>query len=219
MYLLAIRGTLRAPALEDSRALHNQTAGNPEAVAAAKALGDLSHMVYVPVARSTSGPNEFLILDVWNSLEGLNKFFSNHQVQEQAGRIFTTREPLVWTPAEGLTTYHLPVPYGKNERVVALARGTVESHDGAKAPHNKIVGGGLNTARKAGSISHEAYFRLNPQSENESKEILAVDLWMDAQGMNQFLADPEVRLGFQGLFTSPPSISAWIHPPGDWVEW
>ena len=38
-------------------------------------------------------------MDVWNNLEGLNEFFANLQVQEQAGRIFSRRDPVVWAPA------------------------------------------------------------------------------------------------------------------------
>ena len=43
IFLLAIRGTLKPKTLEDARSTHNMTAGNPDGVAAARALGDLSH--------------------------------------------------------------------------------------------------------------------------------------------------------------------------------
>ena len=49
LYLLTIRGTLSPDTLEAARKVHNQTAGNPDGVAAAKSLGDVSHMVYVPM--------------------------------------------------------------------------------------------------------------------------------------------------------------------------
>ena len=49
LYLLAIRGTLSPATLEAARKVHNQTAGNPAGVAAAKSLGDVSHNVYVPM--------------------------------------------------------------------------------------------------------------------------------------------------------------------------
>ena len=104
-------------------------------------------MVHVPVERTSSGNSEFLILDLWNSMEGLNQFFGNPQVQEQAGRIFT-RDPVVWAAAEGFTNYHLPAPFGKNERYVAIARGKVASVDQARSIHNKIVGSQMNKARR-----------------------------------------------------------------------
>src|SRR5258707_516672 len=94
-YLLSIRGTLSPDTLEAARALHNQTAGAPESVAAARALGDFSHMVYVPTGQqSASAAGEFLILDIWNNMEGLNTFFANPHVQGQAGQIFSERDPV-----------------------------------------------------------------------------------------------------------------------------
>src|SRR5438093_807759 len=109
-YLLAIRGTLAPATLEAARIIHNETAGAPPNVAAARSLGDLCHNVYVPPDLPTAGAGEFLILDVWNNLEGLNQFFANPHVQEQGGQIFSTRDPVVWTPAQGFFRYHLPAP-------------------------------------------------------------------------------------------------------------
>ena len=123
IYLLAIRGNLAPNTLEAARGVHNSTAGHPANVAAAKALGDLSHMVYVPL--QASADNEFLILDLWNSLEGLNQFFANPNVQEQAGQIFSRRDPVVWAPDGDFASYHIPAPFGKHERYVAVVRGTV----------------------------------------------------------------------------------------------
>jgi hypothetical protein len=43
-----------------SRDLHNATAGNPDGVAVAKSLGDLSHNVYLP---ASDGDERLLFLD------------------------------------------------------------------------------------------------------------------------------------------------------------
>jgi len=94
IYLLTIRGTLAPPSLEAARQVHNQTAGAPEGVAAAKSLGDLSHMVYVPVNKELA---ELFIMDLWTSPSGLNQFFSDPQVQQGAAMIFTQRDPVVWS--------------------------------------------------------------------------------------------------------------------------
>jgi hypothetical protein len=219
LYLLAIRGTLAPSTLEAARSIHNATAGAPANVAAAQSLGDLSHMVYVPLGEHTAGAGEFLILDVWNNLDGLNQFFANPQVQEQAGQIFRARDPVVWVPADGFLSYHLPAPYGKNERIVAVVRGTVRSRREAQAAHNAIVASQVNKARKAGDLSHQAYFRLAPPESPEALEFFAVDVWMGAAGMGQFYEDPEFMHGFEGLFAAAPSTSVWTHPAGDWVEW
>jgi hypothetical protein len=219
IYLLAIRGTLSSPTLEAARLIHNETAGAPANVAAAQSLGDLSHMVHVPVDRPKSGPSEFLILDLWNSLEGLNKFFANPQVQEQAGRIFSARDPIVWAPAETFTSYHIPSPFGKNERFVAIARGKAGAGDEFRARHNTMVADHINKARRASNMSHQAFFRLAQPGSPEASEFLAMDVWMSATGMNQHYQDQDFVRGFHDLFSSAPSTSAWVHPPGDWVEW
>jgi quinol monooxygenase YgiN len=217
VYLLSIRGALSSPTLEAARAIHNATAGAPANVAAARSLGDLSHMVYVPTGASPT--NEFLILDLWNSMDGLNQFFANPHVQEQAGQIFASRDPVVWAPAEGFLGYHFPAPHGKNDRIVAVVRGPVASRVQALAAHNAIVAGGMNQARQAGDLSHDAYFRLAPPGSPEALEFMAVDVWMDAQGMAAFYGSPEFQQAAQTLFAGQPSATTWIHPPGDWVEW
>ena len=111
-YLLTIRGQLKPATVEESRNVHNMTAGNPAGVAAARSLGDLSHMVYVPSGQNGGPASELLILDVWNNLDGLNQFFSGHDVQAGGDMIFTGREPVVWMPARGAFTYHLAAPKG-----------------------------------------------------------------------------------------------------------
>ena len=130
-YLLTIFGKLKPATLAEARQVHNATAGNPAGVAAARSLGDLSHMVYVPTGSDGQAAGELLILDIWNSPEGLNQFFSSHDVQAGGEMIFTEREPVLWMPATGATSYHLPAPKGKNDRFVGLVRGRVHSHEQA----------------------------------------------------------------------------------------
>jgi hypothetical protein len=58
IYLFTIFGT-RALSLEATRPVHTQVAGNPEDVAAARSLSDLSHMVYTSVDEESA---EFVII-------------------------------------------------------------------------------------------------------------------------------------------------------------
>jgi hypothetical protein len=219
IYLLAIRGRLAPSTLEATRTLHNETAGAPANVAAARALGDLSHMVYVPIDHTGPAAGEFLILDQWNSLEGLNQFFANPQVQEQAGRFFSDRDPVVWAPADGFLSYHCPAPYGRNDRHVGIVRGPVHGRSAAQATHNLLVAQLLNKARGAGSVSHEAFFRLAAPGQPESLEFFAVDVWYDREGMARHYEDPAFLSGFGDLFAAAPTASIWTHPGGEWVEW
>src|SRR6266481_131086 len=188
IYLLTIRGTLAPPSLEAARPVHNQTAGAPEGVAAAKSLGDLSHMVYVPVNKELA---ELFIMDLWTSPSGLNQFFSDPQVQHGAGLIFTQRDPVVWEPAEGFFTYHIPAPTGHNDRFFGLIRGPV--------------------------VSRELYFRLAQPGMPESLELFAVDGWSDLEGMNRYYDDPDFGQALGGLFTTQPATLLLKHPVGDWV--
>jgi quinol monooxygenase YgiN len=218
-YLLSIRGQLAPATLEDARLVHNTTAGAPANVAAARALGDVSHMVYVPTDQAGPAAGEFLILDVWNSMEGLGQFFANPHVKAQAAQIFTQRDPVVWAPAPGFVSYHLPAPHGCNERIVAVVRGTVASIDAAREQHNAFAASQVNQARRAGNLSHEAYFRLAPPDAPEALEFFAVDTWMDANGMASHYGNPNFIGALQTLFTALPSASTWIHPAGAWTEW
>lgn len=219
LHLLTIRGTLAPATLEAARTVHNQTAGAPANVAAAQSLGDLSHMVYVPAGQPTPGVGDFLILDLWNSMDGLNQFFANPQVQHQAGLIFSQRDPVVWVPADGFTTYHFPAPYGQNERIIAAVHGPVRSWEEARETHNALVAQGVSGARRAGDLSHEVYRRLAPPNTPEAMEFFAVDVWTNAAGMGAYYQNPEFLSSFQKLFAGPPSTSTWIHPSGEWVEW
>ena len=219
LFLLAIRGTLASPTLEAARKLHNSTAGHPANVSAAKSLGDVSHMVHVPMEKPKKGAGEFLILDIWNSMDGINKFFANPTVQEQAGQIFTERDPVVWSAAEGFASYHIPAPSGKNDRFVTTARGTVKSVDEARKLHNLSVVKTLGKARQAGNLSHEAYLRMAAPGSPEAKEFFAVDVWMSTENMMGYYEDPEFLAGYDHMFTAEANTAVWMHPAGDWVEW
>ena len=60
----------------------------------------------------------------------------------------------------GFTSFHIPAPFGKNDRIIAVVRGTVNSKEEAKELHNTAMTKTISKARKLGMLSHEAYFRL-----------------------------------------------------------
>jgi hypothetical protein len=228
LYLLTIRGTLSPDTLEAARQIHNQTAGNPDGVAAAKSLGDVSHMVYIPMQHNgqvnTKGAGdksagEFLIMDLWYSIEGLNSFFADKQVQQGGDMIFSQRDPVVWAPAEGFTSFHIPAPFGKNDRIVAVVRGTVKSKDEAQKLHNTAMTKTLGKARQLGMLSHETFFRMAAPGSPEALEFFGVDVWMSGEGMGAYYGDEDFLAGFNHLFTAEAATSVWVHPEGDWIEW
>jgi hypothetical protein len=219
VYLLAIYGKLAPKTIEAARELHNRTAGAPQNVAAARSLGDLSHMVYVPAGQVGPESGQFLILDIWSSIEGINQFFANPTVQEQAGQIFSERDPVVWKPADGLISYHFPSPADRKDRIVGVVRGQVRSEAEALKAHNGLVGPSVSKTRAAGIMSHEPYFRLAPPGSPQALEFFAVDFWYDANGMQRVYSDPEFMKGFMQMFAAEPMASTWVHPAGEWVEW
>ncbi len=220
--LLCIRGTLadgknRAAA----RTSHNATAGNPEGVAAAKALGDLSHKVFVAAdelgAQSGVKEDELLILDVWQTPEAIQKFFSSPAVTTGGAKLFASRDPVVFMPATGALNFSLPAPMGKDERYIGLVRGTVKSPELAISTFKKEVGGTINPARQLGQLSHDLYIKLAPPAADGSVEILGVDVWCDLEGMGKHYAAH--MAGLMPMFVGQPTTSVWKAPPGPWVEW
>ena len=223
VFLLTIRGTLAPATLEAARKIHNQTAGNPDGVAAAKSLGDVSHMVYIPAMHNghdkTKGAGEFLIMDLWTSIEGLNSFFADKQVQEGGAMIFSDRDPVVWAAAPGFTSYQTPAPFGMNDRFVTTARATVKSVEEARKLHNAAVAKTISKARAAGNLSHESYFRLAAPGSPEALEWIGVDVWMRPDEMMSLYEDEEFLEGFNHMFTAEADTAVWVHPKGDWTEW
>jgi quinol monooxygenase YgiN len=219
LFLLTVRGTLAASTRADAATIHNETAGSEEAIAGARALGDISHMVYLPLETPSEGAGEVLFMDLWTNPEGINQFFSNPDVQASADRIFSNRDATVWVPAEGFYTYHFQPRFGENDRYVVMVRGMVNSREEAMTLHNAIVGGALAGARQAGDLSHEVYFRLTPPGEPESLEFLAIDVWVNLEGMTTYYQNPQLQEGFSQLFSAPPEVSMWVQSTGDWREW
>src|SRR5580704_14987351 len=109
-YLLTVRGTTVPSTLDETRDIHNATAGAPQSAAGARALGDLSHNVYAPCSKEQAG--QLLFIDLWNSVSGLNTFFSNPQVQAGASQLFATRDGIVWSRLDGFGAYNLAIPNG-----------------------------------------------------------------------------------------------------------
>ena len=95
-------------------------AGSDQGVAMARSFGDLSHAVFVPVEPAASGAGELLIIDYWNSVEGLRTFFADPSRSSRAAPCSTGRPRRRWSgqATPGLPRFSLPAPTGRNERYV-----------------------------------------------------------------------------------------------------
>lgn len=218
--LLCIRGTLAAGNdREVSRETHNRTAGDPEGVKLARSMGDLSHKVFVSSGGKNNGAldDELLILDVWQTPEAIQKFFSNAAVQGGGAKLFKSRDPGVFMPAKGAPTFTIVAPMNKPERHVAMLRGKVKSPEACIESFKKHQAQFINAARQRGQLSHELYVRLDGPGKDGLIEVLAVDTWCDPGGMAAHYS--EVMGGLAPVFAEPPVTSVWTQPPGAWVEW
>lgn len=217
--LLTVRGTLVPKTLDAARVLHNETAGSAPGIAAARALGDLSHNVFAPAKgpQSSAKSGELLFLDRWVEAKGIMDFFSNAHVQEQAGKMFSAREASVWMPATGSFSYALPAPKAKNERYAGIVRGAVKSAEQAIEIFAKVDAAAQRDARRRGLVSHELFVKLGAPA--EAVEIFGLDIWCDFAGMTEHYGDQTHMAALGGAFAGRPDASVWEQAPGEWSEW
>ena len=216
-YLLTVRGKTVLSTLDDTRNIHNATAGAPQSAAGARSLGDLSHNVYAPIGKDLEG--QLLFIDLWNSVSGLSTFFSNPQVQVAAGQLFSSRDGIVWSRLDGFGAFHLALPSGRSIGAVGLLQVAVTSIEDAAAAFSAYAGTTIKTARSYGMVSHSNWLRVPNPGEAQTNAVIGVDLWMDADRMNEYY---ELSLGFDhfgSVFAGAPDTSVWRAAPGDWVEW
>jgi hypothetical protein len=218
LVLLTVRGTLVPKTLESACKLHNETAGSAQGIEAARAFGDLSHKVYSPVHGVPGAePGELLVLDIWTSAEGIGKFFSNHAVQEQAGKLFTQRDATMWTPAAGSFGFDLPAPRGKDERYLGLVRGPISSRDQAIETFRGVLASKLGDARRRGQLAHMLFFKAPMPGDTSGAELFGLDVWCDARGMQEHYRELS---GYERAFSGAPRTSVWEQAAGgNWSEW
>ena len=216
-HLLTVRGATVPSSLDETRDIHNSTAGAPQSAAGARALGDLSHNVYAPIGKDLDG--QLLFIDLWNSVSGLNMFFSNPQVQAAAGQLFSNRDGIVWSRLEGFGAFQLSLPSGRSIGAVGLIQVPVTSVEQAAEAFSAYAATTINTARSYGIVRHSTWLRVPNPGEAPTKELIGVDFWMDADRMNEYY---DLSLGFEHfgpVFAGPPDTSVWRAAPGEWVEW
>ena len=217
---LTVRGKHRARDLEGARKLHNEIAGSPQAIAAARALSDLTHNVFVPIEDAPTSPpsNELLFLDVWEDAKGITEFFAAEDVQKGGERLFSSRDASVWVPAVGAFGFELPAPSRRTERAIGLVRGPVGSPEKAIEIFRKETEKRVRDARKLGQISHQLYVKLAPPGGRGPQELLGVDVWFDVKGMGEHYQALDMG-AYAAAFTGAPDATVWAAAPGEWAEW
>ena len=99
-YITTVRARLRDADPAAALAHHNEVVGRlrPQGTP----LGGVSHMVFA----NAQDPQEFLAVDRWDSIEGLQKFMGDPSVQQEIGSLFEGMPDVtVWAVRDGWTSY------------------------------------------------------------------------------------------------------------------
>ena len=215
LYLLTVLGTPKTGSGASARDLHNATAGNPGGVAGAKALGDLSHNVYLPAGEDATN---LLFIDTWNSPTGVGQFFSDAQVIEGGAALFADREAVLWMPAASFGSYTVPTPSGRSVGAIGLMRAPVSSYEAAASVFHADSAAKINAARQLGQVAHQLWVPVPMPGSTPAVEVLGLDYWLDVDQMNEWYAQAEyAEIG--SVFTGAPTTSIWTPAGSDWVEW
>lgn len=83
-YIVSVHGTLKADP-QELKKIHDSDAAEAEPIA--KALGNVSHNPYL----NPQNPREFFDIDVWDNMEGLQKFFNDPVMGEKFAKLFESR--------------------------------------------------------------------------------------------------------------------------------
>lgn len=218
LVFLTVRGSLVPKTRDAARHLHNETAGSPAGIAAARALGDLSHKVYEPVPNLGAKEGELLFFDWWKTAEGIGTFFSDPKVHGMASQLFTQREATIWMPARGSFGFDLPAPASKSDRYVGIVRGKIENPERAIEIFKKAIGPSLSDARRRGQLSHQIFIKVPMPGDTSGLELLGVDHWCDAGGMQEHYGSLDGS--YKTAFVGAPEASVWQAAGGGvWSEW
>jgi hypothetical protein len=215
IFLLTVRGTPRASGSDDARDLHNATAGAPQSVAGARALGDLSHNVFVPAEDDLL---RLMFIDTWNSPSGVGQFFGNPQVAEGADKLFSDRTATLWAPAAGFGSYSLPAPTGGSVSGVGYLRAPVTSIEAAREAFSAYASAGIYAARLAGQVAHQLWLPVAMPGAEPVNEVLGIDYWLDVKAMIEHYTSSDFSV-FATAFAGAPETDTWMSAGSDWVEW
>jgi quinol monooxygenase YgiN len=99
-FYTTVRGKLKVADPQAALELHNAIVGGLRP--RNEPLGGVGHRVFANV----QDPMEFLALDTWDSMEGLQQAFGDPDTQAQMGSMFDgPPEVTIWAPREGWTAF------------------------------------------------------------------------------------------------------------------
>ncbi len=81
-YITVVRGKLKGASQKDAQTAHDGTVEKLSVMT--RPMGALHHKAHL----NPQNPMEFLAIDTWSNLEGLQKFMGDPQVAEEFGKLF-----------------------------------------------------------------------------------------------------------------------------------
>ncbi len=81
-YITVVRGNLKSDNLQEAQAIHDAIL--EELPAVGRPLGAIGHHAYI----NSQNPKEFLAIDTWTNLEGMQKFMNDPRLAEAFGSLF-----------------------------------------------------------------------------------------------------------------------------------
>jgi len=93
-YITVVRGKLKGTP-EEAKAGHDATVEQLSQMT--RPMGAIGHKPHL----NPADPSEFLAIDTWNNLEGLQKFMSDPKVAEEFGKLFDGQPDIsVWAESD-----------------------------------------------------------------------------------------------------------------------
>jgi hypothetical protein len=96
-YIVTVRGKLKGASMDDAQHGHDSTVDRLSPVG--KPLGSIGHQAYL----NPQDPREFLAVDTWDSMEGIQKFMGDAANPGAAIAALFEGQPdiTIWSEAEG----------------------------------------------------------------------------------------------------------------------
>ncbi|MBK8256078.1 MAG: hypothetical protein IPK82_25845 [Polyangiaceae bacterium] len=213
-YAALVRGTLFTTDMTEAQTQHDMLASGGES--AAKAAGDVAHHVFLGTALLGTQENQFLAMDRWTSVDGMQTFYSNPDFQAAFGALFSG-PPMLETferQPEWHTWGDITSAGDVDPHFWVVVRGHLKESDpaAAQAAHDMVAAGGEGTVTALGDVAHIVFTGLaDPQ------EFLAVDVWTGSDNMATVYTNPDFQAAFGALFDAPPSLG--VYQSTNWHQW
>jgi len=89
-YIVSVRGLLKGD-LHEAQKVHDETVAKVSPLG--RSLGSVSHQAYL----NTQNNKDFLAIDVWDNLEGIQKLYSDPNLAAEFAKLFEgTPEVTIW---------------------------------------------------------------------------------------------------------------------------